>query len=257
MLHYLNDGVRAYHKKPVFRYARGVVEFQAVLEGSARPYWEQAVTTPRTSPRLWVMSPESEHGWTDEPGGLSEIVVFHFSDVNPVLLRAMGEKPFLTRPLTAEAAAHTRGIHRELQPHANFPHGLSLVWMDKIKAELTLIALLDLPRESFRDVDQAAQTRVNQALSWYRERMAQAPTVADVAKGLGVSTVHLRRMFQQVHGRSPHDVFHETRMTTARRWLEGRALRISEISDRLGFSEPSAFTRAFRNWHGKAPSSLR
>ncbi|MCB0890112.1 MAG: helix-turn-helix domain-containing protein [Nocardioidaceae bacterium] len=32
---------------------------------------------------------------------------------------------------------------------------------------------------------------------------------------------------------------------------------ISEISTRLGFSEPSAFTRAFRRWTGSPPSAYQ
>jgi AraC-like DNA-binding protein len=80
--------------------------------------------------------------------------------------------------------------------------------------------------------------------------------VARVAKGLGVSTVHLRRLFLEVHGQSPHAVFQDVRMSTALQWLEEGSLRAAEISDRLGFSEPSAFTRAFRNWHGAPPSRI-
>lgn len=257
MLRYLNSGTRAYGDSPVFRYTRGAVEFQAVLSGTARPYWKESARFFPPSPRIWVMGPESEHGWTDEPGGTSEIIVFHFFEVNPILTRAMGDGVFLTKPLSEAEVTLLRELYQQLLPHARAPKGLSQVWMDKVKAELSLLALSHYSPESLRDVDQNAQTRVNQAVSWYRERMARAPTVAEVAKGLGVSTVHLRRMFQQVHGRSPHDVFHEIRMSTALRWLKERTLNVSEISDRLGFSEPSAFTRAFRNWQGKAPSRVR
>jgi len=32
---------------------------------------------------------------------------------------------------------------------------------------------------------------------------------------------------------------------------------IAEIAERMGFSEPSAFTRAFRRWTGSPPSAYR
>jgi len=257
MLRYLNSGPRRYGKKPVFRYTRGAVEFQAVFSGTAGPDRGGLPDAYPPSPRLWVLGPDSEHGWSDRGDGVSEILVFHFYEVNPLLLRALGEEQVLTKALSASDIDFLRRLHREIQPHSRNPRGISLVWMDKVKAELTLLALSSLPPDALRDVDWSSQTRVDQAVSWYRERLAQAPAVADVARGLKISTVHLRRLFLQVHGRSPHAVFHEIRMSTALRWLREDTLRISEIADRLGFSEPSAFTRAFRDWHGSAPTNHR
>ncbi len=49
----------------------------------------------------------------------------------------------------------------------------------------------------------------------------------------------------------------ETREALARRYLENPQRSLTEITFLLGFSEQSAFTRAFRRWHGESPSDYR
>lgn len=49
----------------------------------------------------------------------------------------------------------------------------------------------------------------------------------------------------------------EARHTAACQLLERTRMQASEISDRLGYSNPSAFTRAFERWSGKGPSEWR
>lgn len=49
----------------------------------------------------------------------------------------------------------------------------------------------------------------------------------------------------------------EARHTAACQLLERTRLQASEISDRLGYANPSAFTRAFERWSGKGPAEWR
>ena len=49
----------------------------------------------------------------------------------------------------------------------------------------------------------------------------------------------------------------EMRAKFAAEYLNDPSLSISEISYLLGFSEPSAFSRAFRRWTGKSPQTFR
>ena len=41
------------------------------------------------------------------------------------------------------------------------------------------------------------------------------------------------------------------------RYLEDTAKTMTDITFLLGFSEQSAFTRAFKRWHGKSPTEYR
>lgn len=49
----------------------------------------------------------------------------------------------------------------------------------------------------------------------------------------------------------------ETRRSLAEVYILDNSLTLTEISLLLGFSEPSSFSRAFKNWTGSAPSEVR
>jgi AraC-like DNA-binding protein len=53
------------------------------------------------------------------------------------------------------------------------------------------------------------------------------------------------------------DIKDGLRRDTAIHLLSQPSLPVSGIARELGFSEPSAFTRAFRHWTGVSPSSYR
>jgi AraC-like DNA-binding protein len=47
------------------------------------------------------------------------------------------------------------------------------------------------------------------------------------------------------------------RQTVARRHVESSDYDLTTIALMLGYSELSAFSRAFRRWHGQSPSACR
>lgn len=82
------------------------------------------------------------------------------------------------------------------------------------------------------------------------------PTLESVAKQLRLSPRTLQRKLQ-AEGSSFADVLDRTRRTTASVYVKRRELALTEIAYLLGFSEHSAFTRAFQRWYGVAPSRYR
>ncbi|CAN5154203.1 AraC family transcriptional regulator [soil metagenome] len=80
-------------------------------------------------------------------------------------------------------------------------------------------------------------------------------SVAEVAKRLGMTERSLQRRLKD-EGASFNGVREDVRKRLAQRYL-GENLAISEISFLLGFSEPSAFFRAFKRWTGKTPLEAR
>jgi AraC-like DNA-binding protein len=76
-----------------------------------------------------------------------------------------------------------------------------------------------------------------------------------VAKRLGMTGRSLQRRLKD-EGTAFQDVREQVRQELAQRYLDA-GLAIAEISFLLGFSEPSAFFRAFKRWTGETPLAHR
>lgn len=82
------------------------------------------------------------------------------------------------------------------------------------------------------------------------------PTLEQIAPRLHMSARTLHRRLED-EGTSFRQVLTEVRRELAARHLSERQLAIGEIAFLLGFSEPSAFHRAFKRWTGHAPLAYR
>jgi AraC-like DNA-binding protein len=82
------------------------------------------------------------------------------------------------------------------------------------------------------------------------------PGQEQVAKLLGMSERTLRRRLEE-EGTSFREVLDETRAHLARSYVADQRIPLSEVAFLLGFSEPSAFHRAFKRWTGTTPSTFR
>jgi AraC-like DNA-binding protein len=83
------------------------------------------------------------------------------------------------------------------------------------------------------------------------------PTVEDVAARLGMSTRSLQRRLQDDCGTSYQALVNELRRDLSLRYLGDPAITIAEVTFLVGFTEVSAFHRAFRRWTGQTPSEYR
>ncbi len=81
-------------------------------------------------------------------------------------------------------------------------------------------------------------------------------TAANVAATLGMSERTLSRRLAD-EGKNFRQVVEEQRRKSAFRYLDESAFRPAQIAYLLGYSEPSAFTHAFRRWTGQSPSDYR
>ena len=82
------------------------------------------------------------------------------------------------------------------------------------------------------------------------------PTLEEAANALGISTWKLQRRLAEV-GLTFKDVMEDTRRKLAMTYLKQPHLPLTEIAFLLGYSELSAFSRAFHRWTGVSPSTYR
>jgi AraC-like DNA-binding protein len=81
-------------------------------------------------------------------------------------------------------------------------------------------------------------------------------TTRSVAKELGLSERTMARRLADA-GTSYRQIIDEVRRDLAKRYMVEPNVRPSQIARLLGYSEPSAFTHAFRRWTGQSPSRFR
>lgn len=82
------------------------------------------------------------------------------------------------------------------------------------------------------------------------------PTLENVASALHLSPRTLQRRLGS-QGLSFHTLLETTRLALAQDYLANPTLSLTEIALLLGYSEQSAFTRAFRRWTGHTPRQAR
>lgn len=77
-----------------------------------------------------------------------------------------------------------------------------------------------------------------------------------VAEALHMSVRTMHRKLSEVNNNF-RTLLVEMRRDLAEQYIMDNSLTLTEISLLLGFSEPSSFSRAFKNWTGSAPSQAR
>ena len=77
-----------------------------------------------------------------------------------------------------------------------------------------------------------------------------------VSRAMGIGTRTLQRKLK-AYGTSFRELLTEVRRELAEQHLRDPEMSIAEIADRLGYSHPSEFHRAFRGSNGVAPSQYR
>jgi AraC-like DNA-binding protein len=82
------------------------------------------------------------------------------------------------------------------------------------------------------------------------------PNAKDLSDQLNISEQTLRRKLS-LEGTSYQQLKDELRINIANKLLSSRTLSIAEISNFLNFSEPRAFSRAYKQWSGILPSEYK
>ncbi|MNR08374.1 HTH-type transcriptional regulator VirS [compost metagenome] len=78
----------------------------------------------------------------------------------------------------------------------------------------------------------------------------------EVARHLCMSKRTLQRRLQELEMEFG-ELVEEIRQATAMDMVSHSPLSLTEIAQRLGYAEPSSFTRAFRRWSGLTPREFR
>lgn len=130
---------------------------------------------------------------------------------------------------------------------------VSILTLKVEKADPVLRALLDQQANTLLDVlpsgDQFEQQLYKHLLSAMQDGQATIETVAK-AMNMSARTLHRRLTDRSLEFKV---LLQKTRYQLANQYLKESRLTLSEIALLLGYSEQSAFSRAFKQWTGETP----
>jgi AraC-like DNA-binding protein len=115
--------------------------------------------------------------------------------------------------------------------------------------------LLDRHLQAMKaDVSEAIEEQVRKVIRSGLSR--QDCSIEEIAAILAVAPRTLQRMLKE-RGTKFSRLLEEVRSSTARRHLAESQLSLTQLATILGYSELSAFSRAFQRWHGQSPQQWR
>lgn len=89
------------------------------------------------------------------------------------------------------------------------------------------------------------------------ERFREHLPIERYAEHLGISAAHLNALCRRLAGVSALRLISQRLLLEARRNLVYTDMTVQEVSDQLGFSEPSYFSRFFKRGTGQSPRAFR
>ncbi|ORA59455.1 AraC family transcriptional regulator [Mycobacteroides franklinii] len=127
-----------------------------------------------------------------------------------------------------------------------------------LRTEEEITSLLERPEQIWFDVHGYHQQLPNRVERIIGSSIGQGiPSVSDIASALNMAPSALQRSLRSEFGTSIRQIRDSTLHAEAIRSLAGGSESLNDLSLRLGFSELSAFTRAFRRWTGATPAQYR
>ena len=120
-----------------------------------------------------------------------------------------------------------------------------------------LLALLQYNLQQLGLATIQAESLIARVQAAIRQRLNDhEPTLDEICQSLGMATWKLQRRLRTA-GYTYQQLLLEERKELSLDYLRDPAIQISELSFLLGYSEISAFSRAFHRWHGVSPTEWR
>ena len=101
------------------------------------------------------------------------------------------------------------------------------------------------------------QRAVDDAVDILRAEFARAPSIAELARRVGLNECYLKRHFRQRTGLGIAAFVRQQRMACALALLESGPCAVQDVARHVGYQSLGHFARAFRAAHGCLPSDVR
>ncbi len=205
---------------------------------------------------LLFVPARSVHGFRFRQGTEGLVLSFPLPVLAGGIADRAGAVPDLSRPVTGLADARVTVLCGEIQSAfaATGPYRASLL-VALSHALLAAVAIIAARSdESGHPPQHRRMTEFDRLIA---RHMAEGWGAADYAAALAVTPGHLNRICRSALGIGATAHIETVTMTEARRLLAFTRLSVAEVGYRLGFGDPSYFSRRFRVATGESPSAYR
>lgn len=113
------------------------------------------------------------------------------------------------------------------------------------------------PNEPTRRPEHESQPidRFGDLVSWIMRHLHENLTVEVLARKAGMCPAHFTRAFKSVFGNTPGEFVENLRLNEARRRLSSRGKTVRSVAASVGFTNATAFRRAFERRFGAGPGA--
>ena len=102
-------------------------------------------------------------------------------------------------------------------------------------------------------VDETNVIKIRKAKDIIIVRMAEPPSLQELADEIGLSLKKLKEGFKQIYGDSVYSFLFDYKMEVARKLLESGENNVNEVGLKVGYSTASHFIAAFKKKYGTTP----
>ena len=128
----------------------------------------------------------------------------------------------------------------------------------KLRSELTDVCndILDMLRDN-ETVSDTETLTVRRAKSMIHEFYHTGITLDEIADRLGITPEYLGTQFHKETGETFSTYIRNYRISKSKELLVGTGMKLKEISERVGYSDPKYFSKVFRDVTGMLPADYR
>ena len=102
-------------------------------------------------------------------------------------------------------------------------------------------------------VDEQNVLKIRQAKDVIISRMAEPPSLQELANEVGLTLKKLKEGFKQIYGDTVYSFLFDYKMEHARKLLESNQHNVNEVGHKVGYSTSSHFIAAFKKKFGTTP----
>jgi two-component system response regulator YesN len=128
---------------------------------------------------------------------------------------------------------------------------------DIFQLESIISELLQFAKRSFTDSGKKYSAHITDTISYIQEHLTENLSLEILAQNVHMNDTYLSRTFKKESGYSIIEYITMLRIEKAKELLANKNILTYEISEQIGFSDPSYFSLLFKKYTGMSPKEYR